>query len=63
VGGHSLGLAKGDILGFNSINYQRNSITSTATCVFDESLARRRKWWPKLHPSSTAGANNARIGL
>jgi hypothetical protein len=38
-----------------------NSFNSMVTCVFDESLARRQKWWPKQHPSSTAGAQTIQI--
>jgi hypothetical protein len=34
-----------------------------ATCVFDELLARRQKWWPKWHPLSTVGALCIRLGL
>ena len=33
-----------------------------ATCVFNKMLACRRKWWPKRHPSSTAGAQTIWIG-
>ena len=29
--------------------------------VVDKSLARRQKWWPQWHPSSTAGAHVIRI--
>ncbi len=48
---------------FNLIQWQHNLFNSTATRVFDKSLARCQKWWPKRHPSSTAGTTNIQLGL
>jgi hypothetical protein len=59
----SAGVGQGLLGGvlYKSIKQQRNLFNSTAHLVFNELLASRQKWWPKRHPSLTAGAQTIRI--
>ena len=53
------GVGRGRCCGvlYKLINLACNWSISRATCVFDESLARRRIWCPKRIPSSMVGAH------
>jgi hypothetical protein len=59
----SAGVSQGLLGGvlYKSIKYQTNLFNSTAHLVFDESLARSQKWWPKRLPPLTAGAQTIQI--
>jgi hypothetical protein len=61
MGGHPKELAEGSYAGFCLISI--NNLILQLLVFFDESLARRQKWLPKRHPSSTVGANNIRLGF
>jgi hypothetical protein len=65
MGIHPKGLAEGGYAGFCLIQYNNSvaNLISTATCVFNDLLARPKKWWPKWHPSSTVGVHDIRLVL
>jgi hypothetical protein len=59
MGGYTKGLAEGAVMGFYTNQYIKRVINLiNSPRIFDKSLARRQKWWPKWHPLLTVGAHN-----